>query len=765
MSSDSYFSINNMGIPSYRPTSISKENTSINSNSSSPVFQQFQEAFTPSPIQTSEKKSLKNTQVIHKEKEESGSEIDPQVDKMINEFVYLEDDLKNIKDKAEDVSSTEATLSIVQYWVADFVKGGSVASQSGLPFVLQTKADTLPALDPVTESIKLATDVVDIGTGFVAVIHQRNMFKAAREEISKLKRNSDTLDPAQLARLKKLEKSIKQAENRLPLQAKEQMIRVGRNLLSYTTFVLSWIRDIPGIQSISAAAYAFIGGFNAALFAFGFYRAHQDLEAHRSWSKDFKEWVKKHTLSISQPNITTSGEIELVELASTKILEKRMERRNKAVEQINLLKNKLASQELKIETVHDRIKNFKRSGLQRFIENLDLKKMDVKQFEDKLKEKLGIPLETALPQSQSIYEAALQLKEIQSKDLSSEEKQAALDEAQNSIANDLNACCEKWIESQSEDALLSAYVDYQSVLDPTVKNSLIEMVQKKLKIEKVFFKFKKFQMGTQLSVSTIIFGIALTLAIIGLATTPVGAGAVILALLAISAMAVSFGLMGRGYYLSHQEKPALTAAILKGTYFKLYSYYALAKIHSLSERITNSIQKSKYAKRLANFVDQSPVIHQFFAHQVKEDSIEMQDFAAIKANHEKDKQEVKSKSQKWKDRATALENELEELTWRDFAKKADLKVASKSPADLGKAHYLSFDTLEVLNEAINQADFDLLSPNTKELIETQIGIDIQALRVEIQKDPSTFKRLLRTFFNLDDVAFAKFVGEQRLRES
>ena len=66
-----------------------------------------------------------------------------------------------------------------------------------------------------------------------------------------------------------------------------------------------------------------------------------------------------------------------------------------------------------------------------------------------------------------------------------------------------------------------------------------------------------------------------------------------------------------------------------------------------------------------------------------------------------------------------------------------------------------------MNQAINQVDFNLLNPDTKELIEKQLGINIAALQMQIQRDPSAFKQLLHDFFSLDDIGFVKFVGEQR----
>ena len=56
----------------------------------------------------------------------------------------------------------------------------------------------------------------------------------------------------------------------------------------------------------------------------------------------------------------------------------------------------------------------------------------------------------------------------------------------------------------------------------------------------------------------------------------------------------------------------------------------------------------------------------------------------------------------------------------------------------------------------------MLSPETKQLLEKNLGIPVKALETEIKKNPSAVKEMVREFFNMNEEAFVKFVGQQRI---
>jgi hypothetical protein len=677
---------------------------------------------------------------------------------------HIQQSFHSLKQKAENSSSTETMLTIVQLWVADFVmKGVAKTAHSGVPFFLGNSSVSLPILGPVTESIKCGTNTFDIGISLLAFIYQNKILKEAEQELFRLKSMSYTLTPDQLRRLEQLEKIIKYEKSLLNSQECEQHIRLIRNAFSYFTFVFSWLETTHLLTSLTAGSEALIGGFNAALYGIYFYRAHKNLQAHRQWSKDFKAWIKDKTSFVDLESHSDCHTDPSIQASAQHIIEKRAERNAKPLSKIQLLKDKIAQKEISTEHIQARVKDIKHSGLQRFVEFLGLEEkkpeMCLEKFQKALEEKLGkVSLDSTIVGS--LHTAYLKLKELNASKPLSPEKQIEIEKNREGISQLLDRCCEEWMKAQDEDTLLATYVDYQSVLDPTIKNSLIDMVRKKHQIEKNFLKVKRVNFGVRFSVGTIICGVALTLAIIGLVATPVGAAALILTALTIGSIAVSFTLLGRGYYCAYRKKPGLTAATLKGAYFRLYAYYALAQIDSAEESIEQALKSTWQKKRnqLATVIDRLPLIHRLFSRKEKKSEA----IPTLSTTIETDFQESLSKFKHWKAKAVALENELEKLTWKDFAKQANLQVALKSAKPSATSQ--DFDTLEALNDALNHVNFDLMSSDTKELLEMQLGIDVKFLQKEIEKDPLLVKKLLLNFFNLDDVAFVKFIGEQRFIE-
>jgi hypothetical protein len=115
-----------------------------------------------------------------------------------------------------------------------------------------------------------------------------------------------------------------------------------------------------------------------------------------------------------------------------------------------------------------------------------------------------------------------------------------------------------------------------------------------------------------------------------------------------------------------------------------------------------------------------------------------------------------SKSKIWKAKADALNEQLEEIAWKDLAREADLVDIKQT------AEGVQFDTLETLNHLLTTCNLELLSQETKELLKIQLGINIETLQNEINNDPLTVKRLIRNFFNLDEGGFGVFIAKQKI---
>lgn len=605
---------------------------------------------------------------------------------------------EQLKKTAETSGRTQTISGIVQYIVSDIVlKGSAYSVEAGLPLLFNTSAHSLEGLVPSTEIIKIATDVLDLGSGVASIFYKSQLIETVKAELDKLREKRPPLDPGQLARLEKLEKIVNYESELLSSQKKEQGIRSFKNFFSYITFVISWVQSDPISQQVLNSANTLISGVSTALNGLFFYRAHRDLKEHRNWSADYKNWMQQQTLTISnEPTILKETQKKVQQ-----VLTMRKERHDKQVEN---LRNKLKNGEIDITTIHQRLIEMKRPGLKQ-------KNLSKDQFSLLLTEKLGVPLDAKVVE-------ALRKEYLKQRQL---EQTTHL----NRMLKLETKCLQNWIKHQSLDQVLSMYVEHQAVLNTTIKQSLGEMVQKKHQIEKSFMKMKHLKAGLQFSASTILFSAALALGIIALVTNPVGAAVLILASLSVASSLLTMALISATYYQSHTQKPNVTAASLKGAYVQLYYYYTRAALASLKEKI------GEYVSATIQEVSQ-----QIFSKKPMIDK------------------RVETESQSWSKQADTLYQELEALTWKDFASKADLKVAEP----IGT----SFDTLETLQQLLTHCDLEQLSTETKTLLEKYLGINVASLQNDIQKDPLSVKQMLRSFFNMYSDAFAKFVGQQNL---
>jgi hypothetical protein len=771
------------------PFEIEKGTSEVGETKSS-IYQQFEKAThtTFEDLNSPVPRKSSNAQVIHKKKLENKNEkshrknktfidkkervrhkktkIEKEIAQSTVEVAQIRGDLNKIEKQIAHSSSVGSILSMVQFWIGDFIlKGGSSISESILPLILNKTPDSLPGLRSSHEWIKMFTDIIDIGNGYVGLIYKHKILNAAYQEIIKLKLDSSKLQPDQLARLEQLEKVIKYKQSLLPLQDLEQHVKLGKKGFSIIPFILARLGKSPIFKVFSSAASTISEGFSVALSGIQLHRASHNLRIHRKWSKDFKDWIEKQTFCIASSDDQEVDPVKHYQEIAKQMKAKITQRQNRQLKQMKTLKEKLAQKEISIDQIKAKIKDFKSPALQQFVGSLNMQEITAEILQEKLEERLGIPLCPILVKS--IYETQLSLIEVKKSDiLPAEEKKIRIEKLNQLIVTDLNQCCETWLDHQSEDALLNIYIEFQSILEPVIKNALIDMIKKKQKIEKNFLKVKKIQSGIRFSTETLIFGASLILTIIGLTTTPFGGAGLILLLLGIGSFVISLGLFGGGCYFAYKKNPGLTTAKLKGAFFRLMIYHSLAKIHSIHTSIRDYLKKAMQEKRekLANHIAQLPFIHRFFEHGREKDEVELKEFVAKRKGIQLDFQEKRNKSQEWHAKAVALQTELEQIAWNDFAKQAHLPVAAKPTDQIQERENASFDTLEELNRALNQVDFNLMSSETKELFEKQLGINVHLLQAEAGKNPSQFKQSLRNFFNLNDSGYLKFIGEQKFMQ-
>ncbi len=268
------------------------------------------------------------------------------------------------------------------------------------------------------------------------------------------------------------------------------------------------------------------------------------------------------------------------------------------------------------------------------------------------------------------------------------------------------------------EAQIEAKLEEQTTIDPILKGSVVEMVKKKHEIERKFLNFKVAQYGTSFALSalTVVTGVALLLALL---VTPVGPAATILLFLNIFSIASGAAFFAAGNVLAYQYRPALTVATFKGAYIKLIFYYAMHYLQTAKDSIAS------YFKRDALMTKEL------------------------------------TKSASWLEKAHELQEELDQIAWQDFAHQAHLTDPKEKTTEKGESLIKAWDTLEALNEALNRCDFNLLRPETREILEKQLGLDFSSIEEERAKDPLIVKKMLRNFFNLGNTAFVEFMGKQK----
>jgi hypothetical protein len=673
-----------------------------------------------------------------------------QIEDSLQQLKQVNENIQLLQNQALTSNSSQTMVKFVQTWVADFIlKGGTAIARTGIPFIVHS-SEALGTLNPTLASITVVTDLMDSSAGAIGLIYQYRALQTAREGVAEIKANVAQLDSHQKSRLAHLEKLIAYEESLLPTKGIEQTLRVVRNFFSFSRFISS-NPIISSATSLTAGANVLMGGLDAALAGLFFFQAHQQLKKGRSWSKEFKAWIKNTTLSISKLPGENPEAVKQTSQLVAQFQEKRMLREKK---QIQHLKEKMGKQEISMESIRERIEKFKVQGLEKFISQLDIKKLSLDAWKNQLEEKVGTPLKPELVNS--LRNASLRLSKMNKDEKGLVQENPKGEKIKEHLQQELKSCVQTWMSQQSEDSLLLQYMDYNSVIDTTVKGAITEMVKKKHQIEKGLLKFQRNVLGTRFAVASIIFAVALALAIVALAANPVGAAGLILMILTVSSVVIGLGLTGASYYYAHQQKPRVTAATLKGSFFRLFYYQSVAQFLSVKEKIGDYLDSAwqNRKKQLVAMLGKQTLSPQGTSGK-DEDVKEM----IAKDNIDADYQKAQSQAQVWKQKALQLQKEFEEMTWADFAEKADLKIAKESDKADGNSPK-AFDTLEAFNEALNAGDLDLLSNETKELLEKQLGLNIHSLQMEIAKDPSIIKKQLQNFFTLDNVNFMRFVGQQ-----
>lgn len=683
-----------------------------------------------------------------------------QINESINQVEDINKILQEVKEKVETSHSAQAYSTLVQNVVANYIlKGGATAVEFTFPFILPSRD-----LDLISRDLTFSAEVVDIGVGTVNLIIKGRALQAAQEKIAELKK-SESLTPEQEQRLKQLERRVEYENQSSFLKVIEIGSKITR-FVGYIGTVLSQANTIKADTLLDVFGSPVIKICGAVYYGTLFAQARNNLSIQEDWSKTFKTWIDNNTLHTTVDDKTNRVYFEQrgekfsfswKDRDKIKGLESKIkERRTK---QLEILHSKLGKDKVNTEPIKSKIKQMKDQGISSFLKVLNEWKEppSLELFKEMLEERVGKPLNDEL--ANQIYNDYCKVRSASKQTPLTKETTESI----TALSKNIKKYVEKWIDQQSDDDLLSTYLDYQSVIDNTVKSSIVKMVEKKHAIEKDFLNFNRTSLGIKLGTACLVaagFLIACILSLVGVVFGPM---VLILTLLTGLSTAVSIMLFLASNRYSKQQRPGFSDTL--GMQFRLLYYKAVAAILSLKEKIIKNEEHHSWQ-------DKSKRV----------DVIGQSLLSSSQPSIDSSEGEILSGSKLWEAKVAQLQEELDHILWSDFAEKAGLKVGVKEqegpakistqeeqegPAKTNKqekydsTHFsLSFDTLDALNQALTQGDLDLLNQDTRELIEQQLGVDLSFLQREMSQDPLAVKKIFKQFFNLTDSEYMKFIAQQ-----
>ncbi len=294
---------------------------------------------------------------------------------------------------------------------------------------------------------------------------------------------------------------------------------------------------------------------------------------------------------------------------------------------------------------------------------------------------------------------------------------------------------ENQLKAHDNQTLAVTYRRHQQTLENDTKNVITKLIQRKHALEYKFLKSKLKQAKLQVNVATICLTVRIGIAITGLLFTPIGGSGIILFLLSSGSVTTKIGIFGANYLQSLKYKPRETRTVTH--LFRLRLTYT--KLRKSLADYSLQLNKRRLERTTTNLYDVA--ISLFRSKKINREEEDLKKFANI----------IKSqaKFEHWTKKLEKMQTHLKQERWKDFAE----YTASSS------------DILDNLQKTLEIADFRLFSKETRELLEVQLGIDLNALQAQIQEEPSAIKETLQEFFTFDNAMLLAFIlHQQKLRE-
>lgn len=302
-----------------------------------------------------------------------------------------------------------------------------------------------------------------------------------------------------------------------------------------------------------------------------------------------------------------------------------------------------------------------------------------------------------------------------------------------------------WFDTQPKESLLRSYVDHQETIEHTTKNALKQMVQQKHAIQSHFLNFQLTQSRISFSVAIIALAVSVTLALLGLLSMPLGGTGVILMIVSFGSFLISLGLLGASYYQFNYYKPHINQVLT----FSFKADMVWTKLRHFIQIYFHQAKEKKLLE-VANILYKLHTSTKEHGKTNAKYQKALVDYKNAKLAFENSQKKV----HQWTERLKQIEITFNKEAWKDFAQYASLQIAEIPHA---------FDTLRAFQQALQACDVHLLSPEMKTLLEFQLGVDLEALQTQMNKDPEVIKNTLKEFFIMEDAAFLAFIRNQKER--
>jgi len=307
------------------------------------------------------------------------------------------------------------------------------------------------------------------------------------------------------------------------------------------------------------------------------------------------------------------------------------------------------------------------------------------------------------------------------------------------LANKPSSQCKDTLTNRSKFLLLNEYIDHQITIENRTERALVRLLNSKLSLENIFFKFKSTQSNFSFWYSASLLSVSLAGAIMGMVFGPIGAvtGSVIAFYIASIVITLSFSIAS--HMLSSKYR-SQTPGIFSKNFWKLIFMQVKYDINNY----WLNVKKSELIKKkpaLLSLIKRLPINTQEVTQR------------EVKALIDSD---LNQKCQRLRASVEKLKKEKREREIIDF------KKFSKLPDDCFK-HLI--DSLSNLN-------FELIEESTKRLLKTNLGFDLDSVKQALESsDPAlrkqamnTLEKDLQTHFTLNEEGYVQFIKYQNLNK-